>query len=111
MDVARDEAAKIKEAARHDDNKFNVIKTATCGQYNIVTATNQRNDYIQSLKGQILPTDLVEMEASKESAYSKWEIISDTTNMSKMPGGTTENRRNGTTPWLCMWTSTTAEEA
>lgn len=76
MDVARDEAAKCKEAARNDDNEFNIrknflenavnsIKTATCGQYNIVIATDQQKDDFQNLKGQILPMDLLDVEVSK----------------------------------------------
>ena len=76
MDVARDEAAKCKEAARNDDNEFNIrknflvnavnsIKTATCGQYNIVIATDQHRDDFQNLKGQILPMDLLDVEVSK----------------------------------------------
>lgn len=76
MDVARDEAAKTKEAARNDDNEFNIrknfldnavnaIKTATCGQYNIVIATDQRRDDFQNLKGQVLPMDLLDVEVSK----------------------------------------------
>lgn len=76
MDVARDEAAKCKEAARNDDNEFNIrknfldnavnsIKTATCGQYNIVIATDQQRDDFQNLKGQILPMDLLDVEVSK----------------------------------------------
>ena len=76
MDVARDEAAKTKEAARNDDNEFNIrknfldnavnsIKTATCGQYNIVIATDQSRDDFQNLKGQILPMDLLDVEVSK----------------------------------------------
>ena len=76
MDVARDEAAKCKEAARNDDNEFNIrknfldnavnsIKTATCGQYNIVICTDQARDDFQNLKGQILPMDLLDVEVSK----------------------------------------------
>lgn len=76
MDVARDEAAKCKEAARNDDNEFNIrknfldnavnsIKVATCGQYNIVIATDQARDDFQNLKGQILPMDLLDVEVSK----------------------------------------------
>ena len=76
MDVARDEAAKCKEVARNDDNEFNIrknflenavnsIKTATCGQYNIVIATDQQKDDFQNLKGQILPMDLLDVEVSK----------------------------------------------
>ena len=75
MDVARDEAAKCKEAARNDNNEFNIrknfldnavnsIKTATCGQYNIVIATDQQKDDFQNLKGQILPMDLLDVEVS-----------------------------------------------
>ena len=76
MDVARDEAAKCKEAARTDNNEFNIrknfldnavnsIKTATCGQYNIVIATDQDKDDFQNLKGQILPMDLLDVEVSQ----------------------------------------------
>ena len=76
MDVARDEAAKCKEAARTDNNEFNIrknfldnavnsIKTATCGQYNIVIATGQDKDDFQNLKGQILPMDLLDVEVSQ----------------------------------------------
>ncbi len=76
MDVARDEAAKTKEAARNDNNEFNIrknfldnavnaIKTATCGQYNIVVCTDQQKDDFQNLKGQILPMDLLDVEVSK----------------------------------------------
>ena len=76
MDVARDEAAKCKEAARNDNNEFNIrknfldnavnsIKTATCGQYNIVIATDQDKDDFQNLKGQILPMDLLDVEVSQ----------------------------------------------
>ena len=76
MDVARDEAAKCKEAARNDNNEFNIrknfldnavnsIKTATCGQYNIVIATDQQRDDFQNLKGQILPMDLLDVEVSQ----------------------------------------------
>lgn len=91
MDVARDEAAKCKEAARNDDNEFNIrknflenavnsIQTATCGQYNIVIATDQEKDDFQNLKGQILPMDLLDVEVSKGKIVNFEVYVFDTGN-------------------------------
>ena len=91
MDVARDEAAKCKEAARNDDNEFNMrknflenavnsIQTATCGQYNIVIATDQEKDDFQNLKGQILPMDLLDVEVSKGKIVNFEVYVFDTGN-------------------------------
>ena len=83
MDVARDKAAKCKEAPRTSDNEFNLrknfleiavnsIKVAACGQYNIVVATDQSRDDFQNLKGQMLPMDLLDVEVAKgKSSTSK----------------------------------------
>ncbi|CAD6575247.1 MAG: hypothetical protein ASARMPRED_007141 [Alectoria sarmentosa] len=91
MDVARDEAAKCKEAARNDDNEFNIrknfldnavnsIKTATCGQYNIVICTDQQKDDFQNLKGQILPMDLLDVEVSNGKTVNFQVYVFDTGN-------------------------------
>lgn len=91
MDVARDEAAKCKEAAKNDDNEFNIrknfldnavnsIKTATCGQYNIVICTDQQRDDFQNLKGQILPMDLLDVELSKGKTVNFQVYVFDTGN-------------------------------
>ncbi|KAF6219130.1 hypothetical protein HO133_004955 [Letharia lupina] len=91
MDVARDEAAKCKEAARNDNNEFNIrknfldnavnsIKTATCGQYNIVIATDQQKDDFQNLKGQILPMDLLDVEVSQGKIVNFEVYVFDTGN-------------------------------
>lgn len=91
MDVARDEAAKCKEAARTDNNEFNIrknflenavnsIQTATCGQYNIVIATDQDKDDFQNLKGQILPMDLLDVEVSAGKIVNFEVYVFDTGN-------------------------------
>lgn len=91
MDVARDEAAKTKEAARTDNNEFNIaknfldnavnsIKEATCGQYNIVIATDQDKDDFQNLKGQVLPMDLLDVEVSAGKTVNFQVYVFDTGN-------------------------------
>lgn len=91
MDVARGEAAKCKEAARTDNNEFNIrknfltnainsIKEATCSQYNIVICTDQDHDDFQNLKGQILPMDLLNVEVSQGKIVNFEVYVFDTGN-------------------------------
>lgn len=89
MDVARDEAAKCKEAARNDNNEFNIrkkilenavnsIRTTTCGQYNIIIAPDQERNDFQNLQGQILPMDLLDVEVSKGKVVNFEVYVFDT---------------------------------
>ena len=91
MDVARDEAAKCKEAARTDNNEFNIRKNflvnavnsimeATCSQYNIVICTDQDHDDFQNLKGQILPMDLLNVEVATGKVVNFEVYVFDTGN-------------------------------
>ena len=75
MDVFRDEAKKVKEAAHVSGNEFNnrknfvdnavnAIKEATMSQNSIVIYTDQEHDDFQALTGQILPMDLLNVEIS-----------------------------------------------
>ena len=76
MDTVRVESAKAKEAARNDNNEFNIrknfldnavaaIRDATYSQFNIVICTDQAHDDFQNLTGQILPMDLIDVEVSQ----------------------------------------------
>ncbi|KAG8530169.1 uncharacterized protein KY384_005652 [Bacidia gigantensis] len=73
--IVREQAAINKEAMRNEDNEFNIrknfldnavnaIKEATYSQYNIVICTDQEHDDFQSLTGQILPMDLLNLEVA-----------------------------------------------
>ena len=75
MDIFRDQASKVKEADRKNDNEFNIRKSflensvaslrdATLSQYNIVICTDQEKDDFQDLQGRILPMDLIDVEVS-----------------------------------------------
>jgi hypothetical protein len=88
-DIARQEAQKLKEQARNDNNEFNIrkqfldnsissIRTATFDQYNIVICTDQEHDDFQELKGQILPMDLIDVEVRKDVFVNFQVYIFDT---------------------------------
>ena len=75
MDTVREEARKIAEQNRQDDNDFNIrknflenavaaINNLLQGQYNIMLLTDQEKDieWGGPLKGRLLPMDLVEVE-------------------------------------------------
>lgn len=89
QDVARDQAAKAKEAARSDDNEFNIrknfldntvdaIRKATVSQYNIVIRTDQEHDDFQDLQGEILPMNLVEVEVAQGKTVNFQVSVFDT---------------------------------
>ena len=89
QDVAREQAAKAKEAARNDENEFNIrknfldntvdaIRKATLSQYNIVIRTDQEHDDFQNLTGEILPMDLVEVEVATGKSVNFQVSVFDT---------------------------------
>ncbi|EHK97849.1 putative Sodium/potassium/calcium exchanger 1 [Glarea lozoyensis 74030] len=84
MDIFRDQAAKVKEADRKDDNEFNIrksfiensvaiIRDATLSQFNIVVCTDQDKDDFQDLQGRILPMDLIDVEISP-GKYANFQV-------------------------------------
>ena len=77
MDIFREQARKIAEENRQDDNDFNIrknflenavaaINDLLQGQFNIMVLTDQEHDieWGGPLKGRLLPMDLVEVEIS-----------------------------------------------
>jgi hypothetical protein len=88
MDIFRDQASKVKEADRKDQNEFNIrksfiensvamIRDATLSQYNIVICTDQSKDDFQDLQGRILPMDLIDVEISPGKYVNfqgRWEL-------------------------------------
>jgi hypothetical protein len=91
QDVATKIAAVNKTNMENDDNEFNIrnqflqnavaaIKTATCGQFNIVICTNQERDDFQNLKGQILPMNLLNLEIAPNKFVDFQIYVFDTGN-------------------------------
>ena len=89
MDAVRVESAKAKEAARNDNNEFNIRKNfldnavnaiheATYGQFNIVICTDQAHDDFQNLTGQILPMDLIDVEVAQGKVVNFQVYVFDT---------------------------------
>ena len=89
MDTVRVESAKAKEAARNDNNEFNIRKNfldnavnaihdATYGQFNIVICTDQAHDDFQNLAGQILPMDLIDVEVAQGKVVNFQVYVFDT---------------------------------
>ena len=89
MQTVREESARAKEAARNDNNEFNIAKNfldnavnsihdATYGQFNIVICTDQAHDDFQDLTGQILPMDLIDVEVAQGKVVNFQVYVFDT---------------------------------
>ena len=89
LDTVRVESAKAKEAARNDNNEFNIAKNfldnavnsihdATYGQFNIVICTDQAHDDFQDLTGQILPMELIDVEVAQGKIVNFQVYVFDT---------------------------------
>ena len=90
MNVAREQAAKIKEQQRQDDNEFNIrknflenaiaaINDLLQGQYNIMVLTDQEHDieWGGPLKGRLLPMDLLEVDIGNGKTVNFQVIVFD----------------------------------
>lgn len=89
MDTVGVQQAKAKEAARNNDNEFNIrkkflnnsvgaIREASYSQFNIVICTDQEHDDFQNLQGRILPMDLIDVEVSQGKIVNFQVYVFDT---------------------------------
>ncbi|KAG8158535.1 hypothetical protein KVR01_011657 [Diaporthe batatas] len=88
-EIACQEAEKLKEQARNDDNESSIrkhfldnaissIRTATFDQYNIVVCTDYEQDDFQDVQGQILLLRPIDVEVKKDVVVNCKIYIFDT---------------------------------